>query len=181
MTIPTADTLVNRCINGDMSACRLLYERYEKAMFNTALRITGNRADAEDVLQDSFIDAFTQLRSFEKRSTFGAWLRQIVVYKSVGLLKKRKISFVDPQSGHLDQPQEEPVDEAEIEYTVAGIKSAMTNLPDGYRTVLSLHLLEGYDQEEIAEILHVSHSTVRTQYIRGKQKLLQLLQKSHKI
>lgn len=160
-----------------MSAYRLLYERYEKAMFNTALRITGNRVDAEDVLQDAFIDAFSQLRSFEGRSTFGAWLRQIVVYKSIGLLKKRKVNFIDPTSGQWDLIPEETIDETGVEYTVAGIKDAIADLPDGYRAVLSLYLLEGYDQEEIAEILKVSHSTVRSQYLRGKQKLLQKLKK----
>ena len=146
-------------------------------MFNTALRITGNRVDAEDVLQDAFIDAFSQLRSFEGRSTFGAWLRQIVVYKSIGLLKKRKVSFIDPTSGQWDLIPEETIDETGVEYTVAGIKAAIADLPDGYRAVLSLYLLEGYDQEEIAEILKVSHSTVRSQYLRGKQKLLQKLKK----
>lgn len=146
-------------------------------MYNTALRITANTADAEDVLQESFIDAFAQLRSFEKRSTFGAWLKQIVVYKSIGLLKKRRSSFLDMEMETLMVAEEEQPDEDEIAYTVAGIKKAMNQLPDGYRTVLSLYLLEGYDQEEIAEILHVSHSTVRTQYKRGKQKLLLMLKK----
>ena len=76
-----------------MSAYRLLYERYSKAMYNTALRITNNRADAEDMLQESFIDAFAQIRSFENKATFGAWLKQIVVFKSIALLKKRRLSF----------------------------------------------------------------------------------------
>jgi hypothetical protein len=80
--IPSADILVEQCIRGDTSAYRLLYERYSKAMYNTALRITANRADAEDILQESFTDAFLQLRSFENKATFGAWLKQIVVYKS---------------------------------------------------------------------------------------------------
>lgn len=146
-------------------------------MYNTALRITGNRADAEDILQESFIDAYIQLRSFESRSTFGAWLRQIVVYKSIGLLKKKRINFIN-----LDNDIEEPADEntpneEDIQFTVTAIKKAMSDLPDGYRAVLSLYLVEGYDHEEISEILKVSHSTVRTQYKRGKQKLLQLLKK----
>ena len=160
-----------------MSAYRLLYERYAKAMFNTALRITGNRADAEDVLQESFTDAFVQLRSFENKSTFGAWLKQIVVFKSITLLKKKRLSFTDLEKETEHVSDEEPMDESEIEMTVQGIKKAMNELPDGYRAVLSLYLLEGYDHEEIAEIMRISHSTVRTQYKRGKQKLLQLLKK----
>jgi RNA polymerase sigma-70 factor (ECF subfamily) len=160
-----------------MSAYRLLYERYAKAMFNTALRIAGNRADAEDILQESFTDAFVQLRSFENKSTFGAWLKQIVVFKSITLLKKRRISFADLENQAEELAEEEPLDETETELTVQGVKKAMSQLPDGYRAVLSLYLLEGYDHEEIAEIMRISHSTVRTQYKRGKQKLLQLLKK----
>ena len=160
-----------------MSAYRLLYERYAKAMFNTALRIAGNRIDAEDILQESFIDAFAQLRSFENKSTFGAWLKQIVVFKSIALLKKRRLSFTDLEKETEDLPEENTIDESEIEFTVQNIKKAMNQLPDGYRAVLSLYLLEGYDHEEIAEIMRISQSTVRTQYKRGKQKLLQILKK----
>ena len=145
-------------------------------MFNTALRIVNKVPDAEDVLQDSFIDAFTQLGSFERKSTFGAWLKQIVVFKSIALLKRRRMNFVDVETiGEL--PEEKELDETEIWYTVGMIKQTMEQLPDGYRTVLSLYLFEGYDHEEIAGILGVAQSTVRTQYIRAKQKLLQLLKK----
>jgi len=177
VTIPSADVLVKQCIKGDISAYRLLYERYSKAMFNTALRITANRADAEDILQESFTDAFFQLRSFENKATFGAWLKQIVVYKSIALLKRRKISFLELDLTAGELAEEYKDDEAEIEYSVAVIKKAINELPDGYRTVLSLYLLEGYDHEEIAEILQIAQSTVRTQYKRGKQRLLQLLKK----
>ncbi len=147
-------------------------------MYNTALRITGNSADAEDILQESFIDAFEQLRSFEGRSTFGAWLKQIVVYKSIGLLRKRRVSFTELMFEAENMAEEDTVGEDDIEFTVNSIKDAISRLPDGYRAVLSLYLVEGYDHEEISEILKISHSTVRTQYIRGKQKLLELLKKA---
>lgn len=143
-------------------------------MFNTALRIVNRVQDAEDILQESFTDAFVELNTFENRSTFGAWLRQIVVYKSIGFIKKQKLSFVE--MGMAGDPREEnELDESEILYTVDRIRQAMQQLPDGYRTVLALYLFEGFDHGEIAELLHVTPSTVRTQYIRGKQKLLQLL------
>jgi len=145
-------------------------------MFNTALRIVNKVPDAEDVLQDSFIDAFMQLKAFENRSTFGAWLKQIVVFKSIALLKRQRMNFVDVEMiGEL--PEENEIDEAEIFYTADMIKQTIQQLPDGYRTVLSLYLFEGYDHEEISEILGVAQSTVRSQYIRAKQKLLQLLKK----
>lgn len=167
---------MRQCIDGDPAAYRVLYSRYAKAMFNTALRIVNKVADAEDVLQDSFTDAFMQLRSFENKSTFGAWLKQIVVFKSISFLKRQRMNFVDMET-IADMPEEHGLDEAEIWYTVDMIKQTMQQLPDGYRTVISLYLFEGYDHEEIAEILGVAPSTVRTQYIRAKQKLLQLLKK----
>jgi RNA polymerase sigma-70 factor (ECF subfamily) len=175
-SIPTADVLVRQCIEGDTDAYRVLYDRYSKAMFNTALRIVSKVPDAEDVLQDSFIDAYTQLSSFENRSTFGAWLKQIVVFKSIALLKRRRINFVDIETAS-ELPEEDEIDESGTWYTVDMIKQTIQQLPDGYRTVLSLYLFEGYDHDEIAEILGVAQSTVRTQYIRAKQKLLQLLKK----
>lgn len=145
-------------------------------MFNTALRIVNKVPDAEDVLQDSFTDAFMQLSSFEHKSTFGAWLKQIVIFKSIGHLKRQRMNLVDMETV-ADIAEENEFEEADICYTVNVIKQKMKQLPDGYRTVLSLYLFEGYDHEEIAEILGVAHSTVRTQYIRAKQKLLQLLKK----
>lgn len=175
--IPTADVLVEQCIKGDKTAYRLLYERYARAMYNTALRITNNTADAEDILQESFTDAFMQISSFRQQSTFGAWVKQIVVFKSIGLIKKRRMTLVELEPEKLDFSQDEEMSEEEIDYNVNAIKTALQSLPDGYRAVLSLYLLEGYDQEEIADIMQLAPSTVRTQYIRGKQKLIGLLKK----
>jgi RNA polymerase sigma factor (sigma-70 family) len=173
--IPSVEMLVQQCIDGDTASYRLLYDRYAKAMFNTSLRIVNSQADAEDILQEAFTDAFRQLKDFEGRSTFGAWLKQIVVYKSIALLKKQKIQFTKMDDSHdVAESNEDP---DAIWYTVDTIKASLQELPDGYRTVLSLHLLEGYDQEEIAEILGVARSTVRTQYMRAKQRLIELLKK----
>lgn len=142
-------------------------------MFNTALRIVNTVPDAEDILQDAFTDAFMKLRDFENRSTFGAWLKQIVIYKSLNFLKRQKTNLIDIDS--IGETAGDEKDEDEVWYTVDIIREVMKDLPDGYRTVLSLHLFEGYEQDEVAEILKVAPSTVRTQYIRGKQKLLNLL------
>lgn len=144
-------------------------------MFNTALRIVGKHEDAEDILQDSFTDAFYQLSSFENRSTFGAWLKQIVIFKSIDYLKKQRLSFVDMEMANIETTEDEPMDESDIIYAVETVRETMQQLPDGYRTVLSLYLFEGYDHEEIAQILDIAESTARTQYIRAKQKLLKLL------
>jgi len=144
-------------------------------MYNTALRIVNQTADAEDVLQEAFTDAFIQIKSFERKSTFGAWLKKIVIYKSVNFLKRKHTSFVDIEN--IKEPEEElkETDEEMMQMAVSAIKRKIRALPDGYRTVLSLYLLEGYDHEEIAQILGITHTTVRTQYSRAKQRLLTAL------
>jgi RNA polymerase sigma-70 factor (ECF subfamily) len=173
--IPSADVLVQQCLNGEAAAYRALYDRYAKAMFNTALRILNRTDDAEDILQEAFTDAFQQLSSFEGRSTFGAWLRQIVVYKSLAHLKKQKLHLNGLEADAENIADETLLEEDEVWYTVDSVKQAMQKLPDGYRTVLTLHLIEGFEQEEVAAMMKVAHSTVRTQYMRAKQKLLQVL------
>jgi RNA polymerase sigma-70 factor (ECF subfamily) len=172
--LPTAETLVQQCIDGDKAAYRLLYNRYAKAMYNTSLRIVNSVADAEDILQEAFTDAFLQLNRFEGRSTFGAWLKQIVVFKSISHIKKKKVVLADIE-GKDELIADEELAEEEIWYTVDKIKQAVKLLPDGYRTVLSLYLFEEYKQEEIATMLNVTHATVRTQYMRAKQKLISVL------
>ena len=167
------DELVERCKQGHTPSYEVLYQRYAKAMYSTSLRIVNNQADAEDVLQEAFVDAFRSLNDFHYRSTFGAWLKKIVSNKSINVLRKRKMLMVDMDETNINGiPAEESIDEEQIQYQVNAIKKAIQQLPDGYRTVLTLYLLEGYDHEEISEIVGISHNTVRTQYIRAKQKLL---------
>ena len=177
--LPQRDELIERCLKGDSLSYKQLYERYAKAMYNTCLRMLNNVAEAEDVLQESFIEAFKNLERFEYRTSFGGWLKQICINRAINQLKKRKINWVDmEQIAGYDSADELPVDEIEIALQVELVKKAIMNLPDGYRTVLNLYLLEGYDHEEIAEILQVAESTTRTQYMRAKQKLLQLLKEA---
>jgi RNA polymerase sigma-70 factor (ECF subfamily) len=160
---PHRDELVERCKNGDMLGYKELYQRYAKAMFNTCLRIVNNIAEAEDVLQESFTEAFKNLQQFEYRTSFGGWLKQICINRSINQLKKRKVLWVDIDAADSHYTTDETVpDENEISLQIAAVKRSIMALPDGYRTVLSLYLLEGYDHEEIAEILQVAESTTRT-------------------
>jgi len=174
--LPQRDELIERCLRGDTLGYKELYVRYSKAMYNTCLRMLNNVAEAEDVLQESFIEAFKNLERFEYRTSFGGWLKQICINRSISQLKKRKIDWVDMEHiAGYESADEQPVDEVETALQVESVKKAIMKLPDGYRTVLNLYLLEGYDHEEIAEILQVAESTTRTQFMRAKQKLLQLL------
>ncbi len=170
------DELVERCKQGDSLGYTQLYEKYAKAMFNTSLRIVNNVGDAEDVLQEAFVDAFRHLRDFRYNSTFGAWLKRIVINKSISLLRKKKLKLVDIETTQATgQGDDEQVDEAAFEYKVEEVRKAIQRLPDGYRAVVSLYLLEEIPQEEIGKMLGISHNTVRTQYHRAKQKLLGIL------
>ena len=170
------DELVERCKQGHRQSYAELYNKYSKAMFNTSLRIVNNQGDAEDVLQEAFVDAFSSLHTFEYKSTFGAWLKKIVVNKSITFLRKKKMDIIDIDKTQVAAlPEDDRIDEAEIALKVQEVKKAVQLLPNGYRTVLSLYLFEGYDQEEISEILGVSHATIRTQYMRAKQKLITII------
>lgn len=168
--------LVVECKQGSKKACYELYRLYSKAMLNVAFRILNSMDEAEDVLQESFLDAFNKVKDFRQETTFGLWLKQIVVNRSINLLRKRKLDWVQMESEQLENiPDEEPADEEEQEYKVALVKEAMKLLPEGYRIVLSLYLLEGYDHEEIGQILNITENTSRTQFLRAKRKLSEVL------
>ncbi|RYG02221.1 MAG: sigma-70 family RNA polymerase sigma factor [Chitinophagaceae bacterium] len=170
------DELVEQCKRGHVPGFQALYNKYSKAMYNTSLRIVNNSDDAEDVLQEAFTDAFRSLNDFNYRSTFGSWLKRIVINKSINVLRKRKMDLVDIDHPEINiKPEDDGIDEQEIQFKVNAIKDSIRQLPDGYRAVITLYLLEGYDHEEISEILGITHNTVRTQYVRAKQKLLFLL------
>jgi RNA polymerase sigma factor (sigma-70 family) len=168
--------LVVECKQGSKKACFELYRLYSKAMLNVAFRIVGNVDEAQDVLQEAFLDAFNRVKDFRQETTFGLWLKQIVVHRSINVLRKRKLEMVELGEDQLDNiPDEEPEDDEDIQYKVAQVKEAMEELPEGYRVVLSLYLLEGYDHEEIGQVLNISENTSRTQFLRAKRKLNEIL------
>jgi RNA polymerase sigma-70 factor (ECF subfamily) len=147
-------------------------------MLNIAFRVLGDIAEAEDVLQDSFLDAFNKIKDFRQETTFGLWLKQIVVSKSINLLRKRRIEWTELEDGMLENiPEEQPEDNENTQLKVAQVKEAIKELPEGYRVVLSLYLLEGYDHEEIGQILNITENTSRTQFLRAKRKLIELLRR----
>lgn len=153
----------------------MLYKLYSKAMFNVCLRIVNNTGDAEDVLQESFVSAFKNLKSFKGDSAFGAWLKRIVINKSLNFLKKRSIEATSMDE-LPDVAEDDRVDFDEGSLSVDRIKKAMGQLPEGYRMVFSLYLFEGYDHGEIGEILGISESTSKSQFNRSKKKLKEILE-----
>lgn len=144
-------------------------------MYNVALRIVNYDDEAEDVLQEAFLDAFTRIESFRGDTTFGLWLKQIVINKSINYLRKRKVEFVNIDD--VDVAEQEERSEEDLQWQVEEVKAAISQLPDRYRVVLTLYLFEGYDHEEISHILKISEGTSRSQYMRAKIKLNSLLAK----
>jgi len=168
--------LVVECKQGSKKACYELYRLYAKAMLNVAFRIVGNIAEAEDVLQEAFLDAFNKVKDFRQDTTFGLWLKQIVVNRSINLLRKRRLELIELEGEQLENiPDEVAEDDEEIKYKAAQVKEAINELPEGYRLVISLYLLEGYDHEEIGQILNITENTSRTQFLRAKRKLNEIL------
>jgi RNA polymerase sigma factor (sigma-70 family) len=165
---------------GERGAQYQLYRLYSKAMFNVCMRMLDRAEEAEDVLQDAFLDAFTHLHQFRQQSTFGAWLKQIVVNKAVSQLRSRRVKWVELESLQNVENEYEIEDNCHydgdnVELSIERIKQAIHLLPGGYRVVLSLYLFEGYDHEEISGLLGISESTSRTQYMRAKQKLIEVI------
>jgi len=147
-------------------------------MFNTSLRIVNDSAEAEDIMQDSFLDAFRRLDSYTGEGSFGSWLKRIVINNSLDSIRKTK-DLISIEEEELDFPEMiEENREEEIHLQVEEVKQAITRLPEDYRIVLSLFLLEGYDHEEISEILHISNNLSRTRFVRAKQKLISILKES---
>lgn len=171
--------LVEACKKGDRKAQFELYRLYYAAMYNTTLRIVGDSDDAEDVMQEAFLKAFAKLKSYRKEVSFGAWLKRIVINKSLDFLRLKREQLSLEEAGEVGEMVEEPSETLEVEYRVEEIKKAIYDLPEGYRIVISLILLEGYDHEEVSTILNISNATSRTQYHRAKKKLIELLKRNN--
>ena len=160
---------------GNPKAQYQLYKLYARAMFNICVRMLNNMEEAEDLLQESFTDAFMKLKTFRYESSFGAWLKRIVINKCINSLQKKKIDLVFPERQPEPEYRDETVDYGQIEMDVRRIHRAVEQLPDGYRVIFSLYALEGFDHKEISRILNISESTSKSQYLRSKQKIRELL------
>jgi len=177
------ESLVERCKQGDRKAQYELYRLYTKAMFNIAMRITRDYMEAEDVLQEAFVRAFKNIRSFKGDSTFGAWLKRIVVNTAINHIKKKRLDFVEIEDRHVEVAESPAVDSFDIHspgVNMNEIRKAIDLLPEGYRMVFNLYLIEGYDHQEIGSILGISEATSKSQYSRAKKKLRQFLSQ-HKL
>jgi RNA polymerase sigma factor (sigma-70 family) len=166
--------LIEKCKNDDSRAQMQLYDQYCKAMFNTAYNFVKDDDIAQDVMQEAFIKAFKKIETFSGEATFGAWLKRIVVNQSLDWIKKQKIQTVELNDNIVYMADEEPW-EVDAEIKLSAIYKCIEELPQKCKNVVKLYLLEGYDHQEVAQILEISEVASRSQLSRGKSKLKELL------
>lgn len=169
--------IIEQCKQNDRRAQLKLYNQYCDGMYIVAKRFVKDSFEAEDIVQEAFIKAFAKLHQYKAEVTFGAWLKRIVINKSIDLIKSKKQQMLELDEAHLkvidtNYEDEWLVDDA---ITLEEVKQAINELPDKYRYVVMLFLIEGYDHQEIAQILNISEVASRTQLSRGKSKLRELL------
>ena len=171
--------IVEACKRGDRKAQFELYKLYSKAMYNICMRMLNSAENAEDALQNSFVDVFSKLDSFRFESSIGAWIKRIVINNCINQIKKRRLDFAELNDNlHFvaDENNTSTTAYSDEILNVELIQKAIMQLPEGYRVVFSLYAMEGYDHEEIGEILGVTEATSKSQYSRAKAKLRQILQ-----
>ncbi len=172
--------LIDGCRKNNQKAQLRVYELYYKAMYNTCYRIVNNSTEAEDIMQESFIDAFKKIDSYQGTGTFGSWLKRIVINKSLDQRKKNNPE-ISIEENAIEPVNEEQTDETYAEnvfYQMEAISDALDKIPENYRIIISLYLLEGYDHQEIAQILDISYNNVRARYSRAKQSLINMVNQS---
>jgi len=167
--------IIEQCKKGNRLAQTNLYQMYYKSLFNTSLRILNNYTEAEDVMQESFIQAYNQLDYFKgnNEASFGSWLKKIIVNRSIDEVRKRKGFHVEIEKTKIHQQPEEKCKDYGLSSEL--VYKAILELPDKYRTILSLYLMEGYDHDEIADILNISNNNSRTSYHRAKERLKKVI------
>lgn len=173
------EQLITLCKEGNQTAQMEIYNRYYKAMYNTAFRILKDNAEAEDAMQEAFLNAFLKLDSFSGQVTFGAWLKKIVVNKSIYLYKKQQRKEEIPIDTLLHKVEDNDGIASDQEFTslqAQKVLQTLKTLKDNYRVSLTLHLIEGYDYEEICSILNISYANCRTTISRAKESLRRKLE-----
>ncbi|GAA3569565.1 RNA polymerase sigma factor [Snuella lapsa] len=175
------EQLIELCKNNNQPAQLEIYNRYYKAMYNTAFRIVKDSFEAEDIMQDSFLIAFTKLGKLKEVKTFGSWLKRIVINNSIQSHNAHSKNTEVPLDSVLYKINEEdsktPYNETDYDSLKARqILNVLSSLKENYRIALTLNLIEGYDYEEISEIMNISYANSRTTISRAKQSLRLKLQ-----
>jgi RNA polymerase sigma-70 factor (ECF subfamily) len=170
--------LINACINGDAKAQKRLYDQYSKIMYGICLRYSYTREEAKDILQDGFIKVFTKMSQFGNTGSFEGWMKRVFVNAALQHYREHK-KFMNESDVSIANNTAQPANIIE-NISRDEILNAMNELAIGYRTVMNLYVIEGYNHAEIAEMLGISEGTSKSQLSRARVLLQQLLaQKTH--
>ena len=168
--------LIAKSLHGDSAAFGQLVRKYQDRLFNTVMHVAGSREEAEDVVQEAFVQAFVKLASFHGNSAFYTWLYRIAFNVAVSR-RRRKKNEVSLTGGREDSPRE-PADDAEPpgehllrEERAHLVHEALASLSDEHRTILVLREMEGFEYEQISEILDLPTGTVRSRLHRARLQL----------
>jgi RNA polymerase sigma-70 factor (ECF subfamily) len=170
---------VELCKTNNQFAQLELYNRYYKAMYNTAYRIVKDSFEAEDIMQDAFLQAFSKLDTLKEIKTFGAWLKRIVINRSIYHYNKSTKFDEVPLEEVLYKVEDNEGIVEDYEFTnlqAKQVMETMKTLKDNYRVALTLHLIEGFDYNEISDIMRISNSNCRTTISRAKESLRKKMQ-----
>ena len=170
--------LIKACKKGNQVAQMQIYDTYCQAMFTIACRYLNNEEDAKDAMQEGFLKAFTNIRSYKPEATFGAWLKRIMINQCLDVLKKRQLEFSNDEVEKL-QIIEDHNWNFDSTITKTEILFAIEQLTEKHKIVVNLYLIEGYDHKEISDILEIPVKTSRTHLRRGKLKLQNLLKEKY--
>lgn len=174
--------LIQLCKENNQKAQIKLYDTYCKAMFNIAVRIVNDKYVAEEIMQDSFLKAYTKLDAYKGEVTFGAWLKKIVINTSINYLKKsNKFIFesINETSNCIENTEIE--EDLWIKLKARNSIEIMQSLKSNYKIILTLFFIEGYDLEEISAILNISNENCRTTMSRAKASLRKKMIENTKI
>lgn len=170
----TEDAILLGCLKNDAAAQRELYKKFSPKMLSVCYRYGHNREDSEDMLQEGFIKVFSQIHTFQGKGAFEGWIRRVMVHTCINILKKNKKFNESVDIIHASGVQ---VREESIPSIIQAkqVVECIRLLPIGYRTVLNLYAIEGYNHKEIAEMLDIEESTSRSQYTRARAMLEDIL------
>lgn len=169
--------IIEQCKKGERKAQMQMYSTFYKRVYNACYRVLRDQAEAEDAMQESFLKAFSSLNIYSHSVPFEAWLVRIAINTSIDKLRKKDLEVINLNENiYYEVPDTNDNEEwEEILHKVDKVKKAIEKLPESSRLIINLYLIEGYDHEEIADILNIAPGTARIQYMRAKQKLIELI------
>ena len=163
--------ILQGCIRKDPRAQKLLYEKYSRGLMGVSLRFTGNRDEAEDVLQEGFVKIFMNIENYKAKSSLIAWMRRIIINTAITMYHRNL-----KHRHHYDVEDFRDKTVADVawdgaEYTREELYKIISELPAGYRMVFNLYAIEGFKHKEIAEQMKIDINTSKSQYSRAKKQI----------